>query len=131
MKALKMMLVVLLMQSVSFASYGCYESFLENYDILDSKSFILNDNNFENDFSQNPKGYVGEALVQVLNKVPDCSALVDEVIGQKSNAIQISCKELVKGKSYSMSCIAESKVGYFFLNVDMLNNVNLFFSRWD
>jgi hypothetical protein len=132
MKSLKFLVVLFLINSFSYAFDGCYQSFINSYDILDSKSFVINDEELENDFDENPEAYVKEALVMVMSEVPNCEDVVSQIrVSQKDSGIVVKCQELLKGKSYSRSCIAESEIGYFFLNKDMLDNVNLFFSRWD
>ena len=131
MKALKLIFVLFFVQSLSFASYGCYESFMNQYDVLDSKSFVLSDDQMNGDFEENPVQYVKEAVARVVENVSGCESFASELAKSESSQIKVSCKELLKGKSFSRSCIAESSIGYFFLNVDMLNKVNLFYSRWD
>ncbi|EQC50435.1 hypothetical protein [Bacteriovorax sp. DB6_IX] len=132
MKAIKVVLMLVFLQSIASASVSldCYDSFFENYQILDSKSFVVHDDILDADFEENPVSYVKEAILNVVEKAPGCQK------GSNGNKavpmdLEVSCKELVPGKSYSRSCFAESSLGYFFVNQDMLGNVNVIFNRWD
>lgn len=42
-----------------------------------------------------------------------------------------SCKQLIKGRDYSVSCYVESSLGYFFITKDLQTNAFVVFSRWD
>lgn len=41
------------------------------------------------------------------------------------------CQEIVKGQHESEVCYARSEIGYFIINQDYLDNVNIIFNRLD
>lgn len=134
MKALiKIFLVSILVQSFSFASFECYDSFVENYQILNNKSFELSDVEMNADFENSPRLLMKEAIAKVVSAVNGCEKLADKLSQpyNKADDLNVSCKELVKGKSYSRVCFAESEIGYFFLKADMLGSLDLNYNRWD
>jgi hypothetical protein len=133
MKALKVVLMLVFLQSIASASVSldCYDSFFESNEILDSKSFVINDEELVSDFEEEPLSYVKEAILKVVEKAPGCSSKKENVNKALPSDINVVCKEMIPGKAYSKSCFAESQLGYFFVNQDMLGNVNLIFNRWD
>jgi len=44
---------------------------------------------------------------------------------------KIQCGQAVKGNNLTEVCYAESEWGYFLVNVDYLDNLNIIFNRWD
>lgn len=133
MKALlKVMMMILLVQPFAFASVDCYDSFVEKYDIIDNKSFELSDVDMNADFESSPVKLMKEAIAKVAAPVRGCEALVDLASNEKEESgMNVSCAEVMPGKSYSRVCFAESEIGYFFLKSDMLGNLNLSYNRWD
>jgi len=134
MKALKFIILLVFLQSIASASVSldCYDSFFENYEILDSKSFVIGDEELVSDFEEEPISYVKEAILGVVEKAPGCQKVVNQEMNKAMPLdLKVACRELVPGKSYSQSCFAESSLGYFFVNQDMLGNVNVIFNRWD
>lgn len=130
---MKAFIFVLLLSvySIASASFDCYDSFFENHQILDSKSFVIADYDLKADFDSEPVAFVKEAVANVVAKVPACEKFVQSLHVNKSDSFAVQCKELIPGKFYSRNCIAESSLGYFFVSVDMLGNVNIIFNRWD
>lgn len=45
--------------------------------------------------------------------------------------VEVSCKDLVPNNPMSRMCYVEVKEGYFFVSVDMMDNVNIIFNRFD
>ncbi|OIQ17073.1 MAG: hypothetical protein BM556_12720 [Bacteriovorax sp. MedPE-SWde] len=132
MKALKVIILLVFLQSIASASVDCHDSFFQVNEIQDSKSFVIHDENLKSDFEVEPIAYVKEAILDLIEKAPGCQ---EKVSANQNKSIpmdiNVVCRELIPGKAYSSSCIAESELGYFFVNQDMLGNVNLVFNRWD
>jgi hypothetical protein len=42
-----------------------------------------------------------------------------------------SCKQLIRGREYSISCYVETDMGFFFVTRDLQTNAYVVFSRWD
>ncbi|OIQ19853.1 MAG: hypothetical protein BM556_05045 [Bacteriovorax sp. MedPE-SWde] len=42
-----------------------------------------------------------------------------------------TCRRLIGGRDYSLSCYVESDLGYFFITRDLQTNAFVVFSRWD
>lgn len=133
MKALlKVVVMMLLVQPFAFASIDCYDSFVQKYDIIDNKSFELSDVDMNADFENSPVQLIKEAIAKVASKVKGCESLVEAASVEKEESVlEVSCAEVMPGKSYSRVCFAESEIGYFFLKSDMLGNLNLSYNRWD
>lgn len=51
--------------------------------------------------------------------------------GCASTIKKIRCGEAIKGNNLTEVCFAESEWGYFLVNVDYLDNLNIIFNRWD
>lgn len=133
MKALlKILILSLLVQPFVFASIDCYDSFAMKYNIIDNKSFELSDVDMNADFESSPVNLMKEAIAKVAAPVAGCEALVNLASQEKEeSSLEVSCAEVMPGKSYSRVCFAESEIGYFFLKSDMLGNLNLSYNRWD
>lgn len=124
----KLLLLFALIFSVSYqqAKADCQIDFMNKYNVMDSKAISLHDNSLEGDFYEDSESYVVEAIAKLVSDIKSCAR-------EKSNHLvsNVSCKELMGGKLYSKSCVAESQIGYFFVSLDMLDNVNIIFNRWD
>ncbi|EQC46161.1 hypothetical protein [Bacteriovorax sp. Seq25_V] len=133
MKALiKIILMLILVQPFAFASFDCYDSFVQSNSIIDNKSFELSDVDMNADFENSPELLMKEAIVKVISGVNACQDLAADISMAKSDdVVSVKCQEIVPGKSHSRVCFAESPIGYFFLKSDMLGNLDLNYNRWD
>ena len=104
----------------------CQIDFMSKYDVMDSKALSVHDNALAGDFYENSESYVKEAISYFVRDIRSCQ-------NEKGSALisNVKCHELIPGKVYSKNCIAESEIGYFFVSLDMLDNVNIIFNRWD
>ncbi len=125
-----LLLIFIMMIGLQGQAYSsCQHDFMSQNDILDSKSFSLHEDNLSSDFESEGKKFAKEAVLNLFGEVKSCR----ESLAQKSKDLigDIGCVQVLPGKSYSKNCMVESSVGYFFLSVDMLGNVNVIFNRWD
>ena len=121
MKAL-VILFSLLLSYGAMAEVDCYGSVLNDYS-LDSNSFQIYDEQISEAF-ENKDSLASSMAVRSLEQQLDCRSGAFEIS-------DISCKEIIPGNSTSKVCYLESQYGFFFVSVDMMEKVNIVFSRWD
>lgn len=120
----KLFIIFISLVSLS-ASADCQFDFMNKFEVMDSKAFSMHDNDLEGDFYESSEEYVREVVINLVSEVKSC---------QKEKAVFISdvnCMELIPGKPFSKNCVVESRIGYFFISLDMLDNINIIFNRWD
>lgn len=114
-----------------FSLFFSLGAFADCYDKLiskppyDSRSFFVYQALYEVDAEE-----LNEASsVNVVHKL-----LKDKVGCQEKSLEQeyrSSCKELMPGKSWSKVCYVESQMGYFVIQMDMMEGAHVIFNRWD
>ena len=61
--------------------------------------------------------------------------LLKDKVGCLDKSIELefksSCKELMPGKPWSKVCYVESRMGYFVIQMDMMEGFHVIFNRWD
>ena len=104
------------------ADFDCYRRVLNDFSV-DSRSFQIYSEEVSALFEEEPEAAARESI-RLLEERLECD--------QKSlDPVDVSCKEIIPGKSMSRVCYAESSDGYFFISLDMMENVNIVFNRWD
>jgi len=106
-------------------------AFADCYDRLisepphDSRSFFVYEALYEVDAEELNESS-SKAVVQKLLK---------DKIGCQEKSLNVefraSCKELMPGKSWSKVCYLESQMGYFVIQMDMMEGAHVIFNRWD
>ena len=121
---MKVLLVVvsLFVSLAASANYDCYRKALNDFS-ADSVSFQVYSEEAAVSFEGKPES-AAVAAVRDLEEKLGCDAKSFE-LGE------ISCKEVVPGNLLSRVCYAESQLGYFFISMDMMENMNVVFNRWD
>ena len=124
-KVFTMKVLIFTLFLLSFAAHAevdCYGSALDNYS-KDSNSFQI---------------YAEEVSEGFENKDRAASTQAIKLLEQKLNCREgafsinsISCKEIIPGHLHSKVCYLESQRGFFFVSIDMMEQVNITFSRWD
>ncbi len=104
------------------ADFDCNGALLDNYS-RDSKSFQIYSEEVAELFEERPEAAAKESI-RLLRESLGCA---DKAL----NAVEVSCSEVIPGNSMSKVCYAENKDGYFFVSIDMMENVNIVFNRWD
>jgi len=108
-------------QAVS-ANIDCNRSLLDNFS-RDSKSFQIYNEEVAADFDERGD-YASREAIRLLVQSLDCD-------DSGLNSVEVSCNEMIPGNPISKVCYAEGKDGFFFVSVDMMDNINIVFNRWD
>ncbi len=129
MKRIIILIFIILISPSAIVMASCQYDFMSHYDIVDSRSFSLHEDDFRSDFESKESEFAKEAVLALLNEVKSCK----ESLQKKSDDLigDVGCAQMIPGKAYSKNCMVESKLGYFFISMDMLGNVNIIFNRWD
>ena len=117
MKKLMIALIAIVMSGTSFAtSSECYEKLLRGR--IDSVVHQM---------------YVIDIAPQNTLMSMSITALINLLknSGCSTNLKKIQCGQAIKGNNLTNICYAESDWGYFLVNKDYLDNLNIIFNRWD
>jgi hypothetical protein len=117
-----LLLLVMGFSGSASAEQDCYGALLGNY-TKDSNSFQIYNEEVSEGF-ENKEALASAKAIGLLEQKLDCSK------GSLKIA-SISCREIVPGNSFSKVCYVESENGYFFVSIDMMEKINIIFSRWD
>lgn len=104
------------------ADYDCYRRVLNDFSV-DSRSFQLYSEEVSMLFEEHPEVAARESIRLLENEL-ECNK-------KSLSPVEVSCKEIIPGNAMSRVCYAENANGYFFISVDMMENINLVFNRWD
>lgn len=104
------------------ADFDCYRNLLDDFS-RDSKSFQIYSEEVAEAFGEGAQ-YASKEAIRLLGQKVGCrdSALKN---------VEVSCDEMILGNPISKVCYAEGEDGFFFVSVDMMDNVNIVFNRWD
>lgn len=123
-KLMKKVLIVLLMVLAvgAEANYDCYKKVLGNLQ-YDSMAYQVDADQIEVSFEENSEAS-SRLGVRLLEKDLGC-------VDKSFDISEVSCKEIIPGNPISRVCYLESQHGYFFVSMDMMEKLNIVFSRWD
>lgn len=116
MKKLVLALVCLVVSVTSHAASDCYTKLLKGR--TDSVVHQLNNSTTSSEGTLQGMTYKG-----LTNLLRNC--------GCDATIRKIQCGEAVSGNSLTEVCYVESIWGYFLVNKDYLDNLNVIFNRWD
>ena len=109
--------------SASSNANDCYERLTANYS-RDSQAFQLSEEGVDYSIERQTAQFAQSAVIALQEKL-GCQF-------EKSAAeYKSDCKEIVPGVSMSRVCYVSTDVGYFLVSVDMLENINIVFNRFD
>jgi hypothetical protein len=104
------------------ADFECYRRVLNDFSV-DSRSFQIYSEEVSELFDEQPENAARESI-RLLEKQLECNK-------KALNPVEVSCKDIVPGNIMSRVCYAENRDGYFFISLDLMENVNIVFNRWD
>ena len=104
------------------ADFDCYSSLLDDFSV-DSKSFQIYSEEAAELFEERPEAAAKESI-RLLGEKLGCN-------NKNLDQMEVSCSEVIPGNLMSKVCYAENDIGYFFVSMDMMDNVNIVFNRWD
>lgn len=114
--------IFLISSSASFAD--CYQRLTSDYS-RDSQAFQLSEDTVDYKITRGSEVFAREAVV-ALKASLGCQAQ------QVSKALMpANCQEVVPNVPMSRVCYVESEFGYFLVSIDMLENINIVFNRFD
>jgi len=116
MKKLMMALVCLVLSASSFAGQDCYQRLLKGG--TDSVVHQMNVMDISPAYTLRSMTITG-----LTNLMRSC--------GCKPTLKKVQCGQAIKGNDLTAICYVESDWGYFLVNRDYLDNLNIIFNRWD
>jgi len=116
MKKLMMALVCLIMSVPVFAGADCYTRLLKGGS--DSVVHQMNVMDIAPNYTLKSMTVTG-----LTNLMRSC--------GCKPTLRKVQCGQAIKGNDLTSICYVESDWGYFLVNRDYLDNLNIIFNRWD
>jgi len=121
---MKSVLIVLLMVLAvgAEANYDCYRKVLSNLQ-YDSMAYQVDADLIEVAFEENSEA-ASKLSIRLLERDLGC-------LDKSFEIVEVSCNEIVPGNQISKVCYMESQHGYFFVSMDMMEKLNIVFSRWD
>ncbi|TNE96407.1 MAG: hypothetical protein EP326_13420 [Deltaproteobacteria bacterium] len=121
MKALILFLSLMLSLGLEAA---CYDKLIAEPP-FDSKSFFVQEALYEVDAQELNESSSVHVVEKLLRDRIGCEEK------SLSRGVEVSCKELMPGKSWSKVCYVESEMGYFVIQMDMMEGAHVIFNRWD
>lgn len=122
-------LLVFLSQGLQAGANDCIDTLMGN-NPNDSSTFVLHSDDISRDFGRD---YLAEAIftVRVLLDREGCSRS-DINFGKGPHGRSHSrCSKIIRNQEHTRVCYIESNLGYFFVTKDLLENINITYSRWD
>ena len=118
-------LILIFVLLISASSFANCSSALTNQYTQDSAAFQLSEDEVNLEIPRNTAEFAIEAVFSLQQKL---GCQLEKIAQEFSNA---SCQEVVPGVSLSKVCYVEGQSGYFLVSVDMLENINIVFNRFD
>lgn len=121
--------LVFLSQGLQAAPKDCITTLMGN-DTRDTFNFTLHSDDVDRDFGPD---FLAEAIftIRTLLDREGCSP-TDVNFGQGPHGRSHSrCSKVVRNQEHTRVCYVETNLGYFFLTKDLLENINISYSRWD
>ena len=108
---------------ISFNSFAdCRSALTNGQDSHAYKIFLDHDLREQSDHFE-----MLNTVVKMVMKNAGCSESEINLLKIRSK----SCQYLFPNIPYSYSCFVSAEEGYYFINQDMLSNINIIFNRWD
>lgn len=121
---MKTLILVATLLSSPVLLANCYERLTQDYS-RDSHAYQLNEAAVDYELERGTVEFA-RAAVSALEASLDCGMEAESKHLGKAN-----CQEVVPGVAMSRVCYIENNNGYFLVSVDMLENINIVFNRFD
>ncbi len=121
--------LVFLSQGVQAGPKDCVTTLMGN-DTGDTYNFNFHSDDVDRDFGRD---FLAEAIytIRLLLDREGCSPK-DVNFGEGPHGRSHSrCSKVVRNQEHTRVCYVETNLGYFFLTKDLLDNININYSRWD
>lgn len=122
-------LLVFLSQGLQASPSQCITT-LTGSNSGDTQSFTLHSDDVDRDFDRD---FLAEAIytIRILLDREGCRK-TDVNFGKGPYGRSHSrCSKVIRNQEHTRVCYIETNLGYFFLTKDLLENINITFSRWD
>ena len=127
-----LMIFSLLITANIFASTNVCLSRLTYDFAVDSRAFKIDTDNINVIGSENDHLAQAISIIRGTLDLHGCDGRSDINFGHGPlGRTKNSCRKLVEGRGYSLSCYVESDLGFFFITRDLQTNAFIVFSRWD
>ncbi|PIR28616.1 MAG: hypothetical protein COV38_15190 [Bdellovibrionales bacterium CG11_big_fil_rev_8_21_14_0_20_38_13] len=118
-------LILIFVLLISASSFANCSSALTNQYTQDSVAFQLSEDEVDYEIPRATVEFAKQAVTSLQQKL---GCKLEKIGEQFTNA---NCQEVVPGISSSNVCYVEGRSGYFLVSVDMLENINIVFNRFD
>ena len=108
--------------SILASGSSCQSKLLKNY-VSDSAFFQIHSEEAGELFESRPR-QASLLAVKLLSKNLGCG---ENELGE----LIVYCQKIAQGVYHSQVCYARSHLGYFFISMDMMFNINIVFNRYD
>lgn len=122
-------LLVFLSQGLQASPSQCITT-LTGSNSGDTQSFALHSDDVDRDFGRD---FLAKAIytIRILLDREGCRK-TDVNFGKGPYGRSHSrCSKIIRNQEHTRVCYVETNLGYFFLTKDLLENINITFSRWD
>lgn len=130
-KTLMLALALFFSLEASAGKETCISKLTYDY-AVDSRSFKVDTDNMI--VLGDERDYLAQAISIVRGTLDlhGCDGRADINFGHGPlGRTKSSCRKLIRGRDYSLSCYVESDLGFFFVTKDLQTNAFVVFSRWD
>lgn len=124
--------LIFITQNTSAEPKDCMNKLMSTHHSPNNDTYIHNlhlddiDRNFGKD-------YLADAIykVRLILKKVGCSKEDINFGKGPYGKSQSRCTNILRDQEHTRVCYVESNLGYFFLTTDLLDNINILYSRWD
>ena len=121
--------LILLSQGVQASPKNCITRLMSGSNV-DSVNYNIHSDDIDRDFG---KDYLAQAIytIRVLIDDKGCSQADINFGKGPLGRSRSRCTKIVGNQDHTRVCYVETNLGYFFLTTDLLDTVNITYSRWD
>jgi hypothetical protein len=121
--------LILLSQTVQAAKKDCIDRLMSDAN-FDSATYSIHSDDLDRDFG---KDHLASAIytIRLLIDQKGCSRSDINFGKGPLGRSRSRCTKLVGNQDHTRVCYVETNLGYFFLTTDLLDTVNITYSRWD
>lgn len=121
--------LIFLTQGVQASPKDCI-AILMGGEVRDTYSFSMHTDDLNRDFGTDHLATAIYAIRQLLDR-EGCSP-TDINFGKGPHGRSHSrCTKIIRNQDHTRVCYVETNLGYFFITKDLLDNLNMLYSRWD
>ena len=121
--------LILLSQGVQASTKDCIAKLMSGSNV-DSVNYNIHSDLIDRDFG---KDHLASAIYTIRLLIEDRGCSQKDINFGKGplGRSRSRCSKLVGNQDHTRVCYVETNLGYFFLTTDLLDTVNITYSRWD